>query len=62
MNEGLFEKFDTHVVMGVRGTLVIPVKIREALQLKDGEPLRIKMNEDGDILIQQIIPKHMMEK
>lgn len=58
---GLFEKYDTHMVMGVRGQLTIPVKIRERLGLKDGEPMRVELNEDGDIIIRQIIPRHMLE-
>jgi AbrB family looped-hinge helix DNA binding protein len=57
----LFEKLDTHAVLGVRGQLTIPVKMRDRLNMKDGEPVRIIMTEDGDIIIKQIIPRHMME-
>lgn len=35
------------VVMGKRGTIVIPIKLRQRLKLSEGSPMFIEEREDG---------------
>lgn len=49
----MFEKVNTTILVGKRGVITIPTKVRELLEINEGDPLKVSV--EGSMIKLEII-------